>query len=342
MPTWGTVRFDKWQFAGRRSKAVSADTEISFADFQFMHIHRRQKQQERRLETPDWAVNDKLLRQVVLNAAEKRLYLRPNPKFLTDEQRLARIRETELRQMKERYLPLLRDMLARYKRLPKYRQSELAIQIQNVDSQCLMATRGIVAIMVSVVYHYFRNGYDSVTVAETLRLHPPHVRQILAHLFHNSIKDAYNYPERAEARRLIVEALEKKRAAQAERRLLKRKQRWTKAKVDLITRWLEQGMDWKGIAKSIYNKRTDSAMRSYRYFIANPHKLWDSPEQLAERSSPEYKARLVTRSKADRTPPVRRAIGKATRARWADPDYRRDTILSMVEAYGRRRANAKR
>ena len=80
------AHFDKWAFAGRRTKAVSATrrqdgtwdtTGLAFSDFSKMHVQRREKTQERRLPTPRWAVRDDLLRELLVTYLEERFYCRP-------------------------------------------------------------------------------------------------------------------------------------------------------------------------------------------------------------------------------------------------------------------------
>src|SRR6266404_210399 len=126
--TWQPPKFDPHQFAGRLSKAVSArytpegwdSTGISFNDLQSsMHVHRRQTKRERRLETPEWAVNEKMLREAILRSCERRFYIRTRKKItepsnLTDAQRLEQIREKELNFAKHTLEPLLRRLIDRY------------------------------------------------------------------------------------------------------------------------------------------------------------------------------------------------------------------------------------
>jgi hypothetical protein len=209
---WHEPRFDQHQFGGRRSNAVNArktregwdTTGIAFSDLQLsMHVQRRQKVRERRLETPKWAVNDTELLAVVLNLCERRLYLKPDPSVVTDKQRAARIRKTELEFCEKRWKPLLRKMYDRLKdETDPYLKTKLSEQIQNVDSCIMMARRSSIAVMVAVVYFYYRNGWDSVKVGEELKLHPPHVRQILARLYWNGVKGAFNYEQRVAERQL--------------------------------------------------------------------------------------------------------------------------------------------
>src|SRR5438874_2146156 len=95
------AHFDRHQFAGRRTRAVSAtktregwdSTGISFGDLGSMSVKHRNVQWERRLPTPQWAVNDEQLRAVVLRFAEDRLYnfSRNIDHTGTDQERMDRI-----------------------------------------------------------------------------------------------------------------------------------------------------------------------------------------------------------------------------------------------------------
>src|SRR5262249_37768522 len=89
--------------------------------------------------------------------------------------------------------------------------TKLDTQIQNVDSQILIARRGSVAIAVAIAYLYYRRGLDSVAVAQELRIHPPLVRQTLARLHLAATGTVYRCPS-------YQRILEQKRAATAARR----------------------------------------------------------------------------------------------------------------------------
>jgi hypothetical protein len=192
---WQPPSFERHQFAGRRAKAVSAiyrpdgwdTTGISFGDLQLsMHVQRRERVQERRLLTPLWVNSNEALREEVLKACEKRLYLteRNHIPGQTHQERFARIRQTE-RVHHKRWLEVLQNLRERYRKEPEEtRPSE--IQLQNVDTQCCLLKRGSVAVTVAVVHFYYRLGWDSVAVAQELHLKPPHVRQILARLLHSA------------------------------------------------------------------------------------------------------------------------------------------------------------
>jgi len=153
---------------------------------------------------PSWAVRDVELRNVILKFCERRFYLRKDPAVITDEQRLQRIRQTELKYAASYHIKL-RGLLERYKTEPEEKRSKLEIQIGNLDSQILMARRGNASVAAAVVYNYFRMGWDSVTVAQELGIKPPHIRQLLARL-HNAADDIVYHSQKFLAGRVVRRA----------------------------------------------------------------------------------------------------------------------------------------
>jgi hypothetical protein len=226
--SWTKPKFDKHAFAGRRTKAVSAtktktgwdSTGISFADFGSMHVHRREKVQERRLPTPNWAIRDDLLRRLIVVYLEERFYVKPNEVLtLVERLKIAKAAAEHYcpmkRQLLEEWLedyhslcvhgrkdltddeaialfvslrsvkgqlPLDADVARTY--LARKKIHDLEIQIQNIDTDIVLTERGHAEVIAAIVYLYYRLGWDSVAVAEQLQLKSPHVRQVLARLHH--------------------------------------------------------------------------------------------------------------------------------------------------------------
>ena len=183
---WQEPKFDQHQFS-HKARAVNAtktregwDTSgLSFADYQSCHVHRK-AQATRRLPTPQWTKTMESLRAVVLNYNEVRFYIRTH--LGTDQERIERIQkraEASLPSHQEN----LKRLLAKYHELVSSGKTEeaakLAIQVQGIDSQIMVIKRGVVAITTAIAYLYYRLGWDSVTVAEQLRLKSPHVRATL-------------------------------------------------------------------------------------------------------------------------------------------------------------------
>ncbi len=181
---FGTPKFDQNAFQFKRAKAVSKKTGIAFSDFGAMHIERRKVQQERRLPAPAWAMSDVSLREVVLRYCEDRLYIRNHSG--TDAERMARISAEATRRL-PRMQEVLHKMLLRYGKeasegQPSEKLDRLQTEIQNRDSEVMLFKRGLAAAVVSAVYKYYRNGWDSVQIAEELGLTSPMVRQWLRRL----------------------------------------------------------------------------------------------------------------------------------------------------------------
>lgn len=231
-----TPKFDKYQFGGRRAKPASADSGLAFYDFGRMHVQRRERTAERRLETPKWAVNDLWLRELLVVYLEQRFYVTPKP------------RSSYIRRLKiagraaKRYAPRkradLREWIQDYKIvseqgfdtmsddealdkaaslkenagqyfitadiaracLKKKKLHDLDIQIQNVDTDLVLTERGHAQMIAGIVYYFYRLGWDSVGVAEQLGLKPPHIRQVLFRLqatWDDSLAAKYQRKERA-------------------------------------------------------------------------------------------------------------------------------------------------
>ena len=183
-----------------------------------MHVHRREKVQERRLPTPRWAIRDDYLRVLIVTYLEERFYVKPN-EILTLVERLqiaraaadhyAPYKRQLLADWLEDYhnlcvngrkdltdeqaialyislrsirgqLPLDADVAREY--LANKKIHDLEIQIQNVDTDIVLTERGHAEVIAAIVYLYYRLGWDSVTAATQLKLKSPHVRQVLARL----------------------------------------------------------------------------------------------------------------------------------------------------------------
>jgi hypothetical protein len=175
--------FDRCQFAGRRAKAVSAESHISFSDFGSMHVTKRQIQQVRRLETPSWAMEDAKLGEAVLAYLENRFRIRDG--HGSNFERLARIDE-KARQGLPWMRRTLKRLLIRYHDWCKWRRKsqeridKLEVQITHMHSEILLLERGVAAKVTCAVWLYFRCGWNSVEIAHELNVKAPSVRQWLA------------------------------------------------------------------------------------------------------------------------------------------------------------------
>jgi predicted transcriptional regulator len=217
---------------------------ISYTDLQDMHV-KRVRRPLRRLPTPEWAMRDDLLCEVLVSYLEQRFHIRR--KDGSPSERLERCRaaakqhakdakakleqwireyraisEGRLSEVRERsYARLICGALRGHTLAEQLRRVEL--QIQNLDSDAFLTERAA-EIAAALVYFYHRLGWNSCTVAEQLGLKSPHVRQILFRLA--------------------------RAASQKERSNHTRKPRvWlNQAKAAEIRRLSASGMPWKQIA----------------------------------------------------------------------------------------------
>lgn len=175
--SYNNLRYDPHQFAGwrRGSGPVSALTGISFDDYVFMGTRIHKQSGERRLPTPEWALNDKMLREVIVTFLENRARIGTGPGTL--RARLGRAM-LALRCKKPYFECDLKNLNGYYRH--RKRQSvkrPLQIEIEGLDTQIRIAENP--ALVCAIPYLYHRAKLDSVGVAEELGIKPPHVRMVL-------------------------------------------------------------------------------------------------------------------------------------------------------------------
>lgn len=157
-------------------------TGISFEDYDRMNVHRRKTANVRRMETPVWAVNEKLLAEVVTTYLERRTGTTALPGAPVRE-RLAAA-QLQLRAKSKIHSATLTRLCQRYVALknganPDPKQlRELEVEIENLDTVLRIAERGA-GLVLAAVYLYYRANFDSVGVATELGIKPPHVRTLL-------------------------------------------------------------------------------------------------------------------------------------------------------------------
>jgi hypothetical protein len=125
-----------------------------------------------------WALNDGLLREVIVRALEQRAQVRQTDGELL--MRLKRAQDAIRAQRKYRitdFWRLQRRFLRRKRPECKLR---IRREIENLDTYLrTTANDGGAALMAAVVYFYHRCGLDSVEVGRETGIKPPHVRQLL-------------------------------------------------------------------------------------------------------------------------------------------------------------------
>lgn len=188
-------------------------TGIAFEDYARMSTHSHKASGERRLPTPVWAVNDGLLRELLVKFMEERAGFRRKQKGGLLE-RLERANAAVLAQ-RPRQIAVLTKLCKEYVAVKKYgahqdctdeevmrlaekilgktplcaevAREKLAkkyardweIEIEGIDTYLRYTKNGGAGTVAAIVWLYYRVGLDSVGVGGELNLKPPHIRQIL-------------------------------------------------------------------------------------------------------------------------------------------------------------------
>lgn len=197
-------------------------TQIAYEDYSRMSTQRRKQSGERRLPTPDWAVNNGKLRQLLVAFMEERAGFRKAQKGSLHA-RLERAKDAIIAQ-RPRRIETLDGLCVQYVNLKKYgaypdatdeevldihyqifqrpalpypdengrlwarrdlehlRARQLEIEIEGLDTYLCYTANGGADKIAALVYLYYRVGLDSVGTGQQLDLKPPHVRQILYRL----------------------------------------------------------------------------------------------------------------------------------------------------------------
>lgn len=183
------------QFGNRKARPVHAEihcggeftsTGIAFEDYSRMQTRRRKFAGGRRLDTPEWSLDNRKLREVIVNYLETRVYSKKRRQSIRGSliQRLNAV-EHELRYRRAaRLSEIMRKLCNEFvaeKRKPNRdlaRLRQLQIEIRNLDTTRRFE-RSAAAMVAAVVYLYYRAGQDSVSVSTELGITPMHVRQML-------------------------------------------------------------------------------------------------------------------------------------------------------------------
>jgi hypothetical protein len=197
--------FDRHQFDGKRARPVSQETRLSFEDYVGMSTRAHKATFERRLPTPQWALDDSLLQQLLVVFMEARAkivnadgsmfqrltrasqaVINRHPKMVTSLALMCKEYRAILKdgvvdpKLKEPFLPGMEAEAQHYATV--VRKRELEIEIEGMDTYLRYTRTGGADMLAAVVYLYYRVGMDSVGVAAEVGLKPPHVRQLLYRL----------------------------------------------------------------------------------------------------------------------------------------------------------------
>lgn len=183
------LAFDQHQFQGRHQHPVHANfiagewqsSGIAFEDYARFNTRNHKPSNERRLPTPDWAVNDDKLRELLVVHLERRAGLvQKQPGTQTERlaRAVARLKGSApakiaiIKKLNHEYATLKRS----YPRHPRLKILER--ELENLDTQLHFIQRPA-EIICGIVYYYFRARLDSVGTALALGLKPPAVRQTI-------------------------------------------------------------------------------------------------------------------------------------------------------------------
>jgi hypothetical protein len=156
-------------------------TRISFDDYRCMQTTQRKLASFRESAAPNWSINDKQLRAVLVAYIERRaglLKAQPGTEF----QRLQRAQEVLNRNAKEQQL-LLDRMTREYVEFKRHGADARVLrnyetEIKNLDT-VLLFNKDIAGKVLHVVHCYYRLGFNSVETEAETGLKPPHVRAML-------------------------------------------------------------------------------------------------------------------------------------------------------------------
>lgn len=204
----------------RASKTMEGwfSTGISYDDYRGMGLTKSKHTAERRLPTPDWAINDPMFRRLIVKFMEDRAGFRRKQKGRLKK----RLQRAQARIISRRpdMIEVLDRMCKLYVHVKEYgalphatqeeinalaaqitgtrtasmyddhnkfivdskRLRDLEIEIEGLDTYLRITEHGGAGFVVAIVYLYYRVGMDSVAVGLELGLKPPHVRQTLARL----------------------------------------------------------------------------------------------------------------------------------------------------------------
>ena len=213
--------------AGKKMQPVSAritadgwiSNGIDFGSYNFMSTRTHKISGERRLPTPSWAVNNPMLRRVLVRFMEERAFSKKERAILRKKAGLKeRLNKACAKIMSKRTaaVAVLDKLCAEYveiqnngmkpgmtdkewnttKKQPYMEFAEgqariddetkrimyLEREISGIDTYLRISENGGADIVASIVYLYYRVGLDSVGVGMELGLKPPHVRQTLFRL----------------------------------------------------------------------------------------------------------------------------------------------------------------
>jgi hypothetical protein len=158
---------------------------LSWADFSSMQTARKQPRTTgRRLKTPLWMTNDEALRCVLAFYLQKRAG-GASKRLKADGRMTARTRmeraQKHLQQRAPRQMEVVDNLCREYcelRAVDPARAEMLARQIQSLDCQIIFNRRPA-ALLLTILYQYYREGLNSAQVASAVGMNAPAIRQML-------------------------------------------------------------------------------------------------------------------------------------------------------------------
>lgn len=195
---------------------------LAFEDYTRMSTQQRKQSGERRLQTPEWAINNAQMQELLVCFQEERAGFRKRQKGTLPE-RLKKAnaaivadrprRKALLVKLAKQYVSVkthgahpeltdeaIYDVLIERGQQPSMipghnrelvdckTRRDLEIEIEGIDTYLRYTTTGGADVVAAIVYLYYRIGLDSVGVGAELGLKPPHVRQTLWRMFETAYK----------------------------------------------------------------------------------------------------------------------------------------------------------
>ncbi len=193
--------FDLHQFYNPHARPVSASTHLSYEDYWRMSTRTHKQSNMRRLPTPEWALDDLKLREVLVRFLEHRAYGYAVQKTSGSLAERIMVAQAEISLRRKQKTAALKELHKEYMALlgknhkAPARRKVLDVQIENIDTFLSTTARdGGLAKAAAVVVLYHRCRLDSVGVGQQLNLKPNHVRQLLYRLAVIARKLGYENP----------------------------------------------------------------------------------------------------------------------------------------------------
>jgi hypothetical protein len=215
-PGPSTVHFDLRQFDMKPNHPVTArytghgeweSTGISFQDYGSMATMTRKLESTRRFKVPTWAVNDGDLQSVLVTYLENRVFSRAQRRLCARRSLKNRLRNAEaaLQARVPAQEKVLESLCSQYCSAKQAGVSEQALsvlvaEIEGLDTQIII-NRSPARVVAAIVYGYYREGKNSVTVAGAVGLRSPCVRQILFKIWAAARQLGFPEPEREQQRK---------------------------------------------------------------------------------------------------------------------------------------------